>query len=92
MGIQSTCRHEFAATPIDKSRFARVCRCGVTEPCTQEELLRFLDHCLDVRREYLKERSKAKSKESAKAFDKGIDIKNSQILWLKSQVLRKGGK
>lgn len=88
MDIRNTCRHKFTPAPTSDLRFARVCRCGVEMPCSQEELHRFLEQCKEVRREYQREQRKAKSRESVKAFEKALQLKEQQITWLKSQILQ----
>ena len=80
------CAHEFESAPIDSHRFAKICRCGETRPCERWELQQYLRHCISIYTHYVVERDKARSKESEKAFQNGIDLKRQQISWLKSQL------
>lgn len=82
----ATCQHEYTPAPIDNHRFARVCRCGEIQVCSTEELRYFLNSCKIVRAGYIEEQGKTESKSTAETFQKGIDLKNQQIAWLKSQL------
>ena len=83
---KNICAHKFAPLPVDNCQFARLCRCGLRQSCSREELQRFLEHCHSIRLDYIRERNCAKSSDSVKAFEKGVELKNQQIKWLRAQI------